>query len=247
MSQALKLEDYIYATNEAENPEELFRLFLEQLEALGLDRVVYSFMTDSPVFKRKAEHGVVRNYPEDWMKHYTENKYITYDPVYRTALFSRKPFTWNEIIEKQDLDPVQKKVMWEAREAGLKDGVALSIQSPLGGIVGVGLASSSGGVDLSKNAMSQISMIVHQFHLCHSDFLAKEHCISQEIITPLTEQEREILIWCAQSKSNHDIGIIMGVTSKTIDFHLSKIYKKLGVNGRILAVVKACNLGLISF
>jgi DNA-binding CsgD family transcriptional regulator len=180
------------------------------------------------------------------MKRYAEKNYIAYDPVYKTAFISRKPFTWQDINEQQPLKPIQRKVMAEAREAGLKDGVALSIQGSSGEIIGVGMASSDGGVDLSKDAVSKIYMIVNQFHLCYSDLISENVPLSINNDTFLSKREREVLIWSGQNKSTADIADIMGVSAKTIEFHLANIYKKLGVNGRILAVIKALHHGLIS-
>jgi len=240
------LEEFIDATNHALNPEALFRIFIGKLETMGFDRVVYSYMTDSPLLKKKAEHGVVRNYPEDWMKYYGEKNYINYDPVYRTALVTRRPFSWKELMERQNLNRKQKKVMSEAEEAGLKDGVALSIHGPMGETIGIGLASSMGGVDVSKNALSRIYLMAHQFHLCYSAFLADDFPFPLQTEEILSDRERDILIWCAKNKSTSSISGFLGVTDKTIEFHLGNIYKKLQVGGRIEAVLKAFHLGLIS-
>ena len=241
----MKIEEYIEATNNAETPEELFKIFLGELECLGLDRVIYSYMTDSPFLKKNAQHGVVRNYPDDWMKYYGENNYITYDPVYRAAFISRKPFTWNELERKNELKPKQAQVMREAREAGLRDGIAMSIQGPSGEIVGIGMASSMGGVDSCKNALSKIYMLVNQFHFCHSDMVMEDVPLAINCAQQLTPRERDVLLWCGQNKSSSDIATILNISEKTVEFHLAKIYKKLGVNGKILAVLKASHLGMI--
>jgi DNA-binding CsgD family transcriptional regulator len=246
MDHKTHLEDFIHATNAAPDPESLSKIFMGKLETLGFDRVVYSFMTDSPLLKRRAEHGVFRNYPEDWMRYYGEKNYTKVDPVYRTALVTRRPFSWKELMESQNVSHKQKYLMHEAEEAGLKDGVALSIHGPMGETIGVGLASSSGGIDVTRDMLSKIYLLVHQFHLCYSEFLGADCAIPRQTNPVLSPREREVLIWCAHGKSNSTIAGFLGITDKAIEFHLGNIYRKLETNNKMLSVLKAFHLGLIS-
>jgi len=62
----------------------------------------------------------------------------------------------------------------------------------------------------------------------------------------LTLKERECLRWCKEGKTNWEIGEIMSISEKTVEFHLSNTIKKLNVSNRITAVVKGIQLGVIS-
>ncbi|RJL16606.1 helix-turn-helix transcriptional regulator [Paracoccus siganidrum] len=53
----------------------------------------------------------------------------------------------------------------------------------------------------------------------------------------LSPCQKEILKWAAMGKSNADIGLIMGMTRRGIDYHMSAILRKLGVNSRVQAIV----------
>lgn len=48
----------------------------------------------------------------------------------------------------------------------------------------------------------------------------------------LTEREAEVLYWIGEGKSNADIGIILGLSVRTIQKHAERIYAKLGVENR---------------
>ena len=61
----------------------------------------------------------------------------------------------------------------------------------------------------------------------------------------LTAKQKECLAWVSQGKSSWDIGVILGVSENTVNFHLKQIFKKLDTSNRIVAVVKAIRLGLI--
>ena len=65
-------------------------------------------------------------------------------------------------------------------------------------------------------------------------------------ITALSLREIEVLRWCSQGKSNGVIAEILGLSEKTIEYHFASIFRKLEVNGRMLAVLKAIELKLIA-
>ncbi len=61
----------------------------------------------------------------------------------------------------------------------------------------------------------------------------------------LTEREREILILTARGKTMKEIGEILHISPKTVDFHRSRITEKLGVRGRVEMTRYALRHGLI--
>ena len=60
----------------------------------------------------------------------------------------------------------------------------------------------------------------------------------------VTPREAEVLSWLAQGKTNDEIGMILGISSRTVAKHLEALYPKLGVENRTAAVAQA--LGTIS-
>jgi len=55
----------------------------------------------------------------------------------------------------------------------------------------------------------------------------------------LTAREAEILLWASQGKSNYETGIILQISGGTVKKHLENIYRKLGVEGRNAAALRA--------
>jgi len=62
----------------------------------------------------------------------------------------------------------------------------------------------------------------------------------------LTSRELEILNLIFSGKVAIQVAAVLGVSKRTIDFYLGKIYAKLGVSNRAQAYRKAIELGLIS-
>jgi DNA-binding CsgD family transcriptional regulator len=61
----------------------------------------------------------------------------------------------------------------------------------------------------------------------------------------LTSQELECLRWCKEGKTNWEIGEILTISEKTVEFHLSNSMRKLGAGNRITAVIMGIKEGLI--
>lgn len=51
-------------------------------------------------------------------------------------------------------------------------------------------------------------------------------------IEPLTPREREVALLAAGGRSSRDIGDHLGVSTRTVDTHLARVYRKLGISGR---------------
>lgn len=55
---------------------------------------------------------------------------------------------------------------------------------------------------------------------------------------PLSYREEEVVALLLQGKSNKQIAITLGITTRTVEFHISHIYEKTGVSSRAEAIIK---------
>jgi DNA-binding NarL/FixJ family response regulator len=55
----------------------------------------------------------------------------------------------------------------------------------------------------------------------------------------LTRREAEVLYWISEGKSNHDIGVILSASTRTICKHVEHILSKLHVENRTAAAAIA--------
>jgi DNA-binding CsgD family transcriptional regulator len=239
------IERFIEAANDAKTTHEVSTLFGCALENYGYDRFCYSLITDHPSLGLDAGHGVVQNYPADWMAHYTANNYEKKDPLPRHGLKTMRPFTWDSISESRALKPDEKRVMNEAEEARLLDGVAIPICGTGGELAGVGIASSARRGRADAKLLYKLQALVMQFHMVYTALEKKDRPARPEGAIHLTNREKEILLWAAEGKSDSVIADILGVTHATIRFHMNNIFRKLDANERTMATVKAIRRGLI--
>jgi len=61
---------------------------------------------------------------------------------------------------------------------------------------------------------------------------------------PFSTREQEVINLLLQGKSNKQIALALHVAGRTVEFHLSNIYAKLGVTSRTEAVLKLSKSGL---
>ena len=61
----------------------------------------------------------------------------------------------------------------------------------------------------------------------------------------LTDREKEVLTWVSRGKTSSEIGIILGLTERTVNFHCDQAMKRLDVTNRTQAVAKAITARLI--
>lgn len=59
----------------------------------------------------------------------------------------------------------------------------------------------------------------------------------------LTPREAEVLAWVAQGKTNLETGVILGMSTRTVQKHLERVFSKLGVESRTGAILKAWQIG----
>jgi WD40 repeat protein/serine/threonine protein kinase len=70
---------------------------------------------------------------------------------------------------------------------------------------------------------------------------------TDELVESLTLREQEILRLIVEGSSNKEIAQTLYVELPTVKWHITKIYKKLGVRSRVQAIVRARELNLIVF
>lgn len=61
----------------------------------------------------------------------------------------------------------------------------------------------------------------------------------------LTDMESDVLRYVAKGLSNAEVGRVMTLERRTVRTHLSHIYKKMGVNTHVEAVVMALRAGMV--
>ena len=122
------LEDFIVQSNQAQSCEDVFDLFEQHLKDYGYDQVVYCLLTDHLSLGLDAQYGIFSTYPNNWLEHYQNNEYHLTDPVFRKGYTAAAPFLWADLSKDPHLSSEAKKVMNEAEDAKLFNGIGIPIR-----------------------------------------------------------------------------------------------------------------------
>ena len=242
------LEDRVSLIRSASTQVDAFRRFNDAMLEYGYDSNVYTLLTDHPSIGEKSTHGLAASYPQDWLRHYKERRYHQIDPVWQTLLRTTAPFFWGDVLDQikasrglpEERVNASVRMMEEAAEAGVADGIGISYVSPLGEMAAVGLSRTRAEKERRYEDMAEVFLLATFFHEKYMSFYERSG------VPALSLREREVLLWAAENRSDSEIGGILGVSPATVRFHWKNIFRKLGVRGRLPAVIKAIQLRLVS-
>ena len=234
----MDLFSFIECSNQTRSLSALFELLVNCATEEGFDAVAYGALTYTEAVRLPAHPppAVAMNFPREWCDHYFERKYYQIDPVVRRAATFSGPFVWDQLADQCRLQPGERLVLAEAREAGLKHGISVPLFGPSGRVSVVSFASRCGDVDPLRR-MSHLNALAWQFHIAFAQIAQPSEQSTTTI--ELSRRERECLQWTAEGKSSWDIGIILKISDNTVNYHLKNAMRKFGTTNRTVAVVKA--------
>lgn len=61
----------------------------------------------------------------------------------------------------------------------------------------------------------------------------------------LSARQLECLSWASQGKTSQETALILGVSARTVNFHLYNAFEKLNVHSKNAAVARAIQLDLL--
>jgi DNA-binding CsgD family transcriptional regulator len=231
------LNDFVAQLESARTASEMETILSSWLDRLGIRYFAYSVI--------RSNQAMV-TFPESWVQHYISSRYLDDDPIVGEALRRRQPFLWSEVGCPKTLSRRQWRVMEEARDAGLANGLVIPISR--GGVDAAVLSvvpdnrDASGAAVLVKHRLLLELMAVHFDRQARSRLPEAKFIPGRSLLSP---REREVLQWIARGKSTWEIAQILRISEKGIEFHVENAKRKLQVFGRTHAVVKALMLGLI--
>jgi len=227
----------------AEKLEEGHELLRNALGTYGLEHVVY-IAVNLPSEKRDRPL-VAMTYSAEWQKHYAQRDYVDIDPVVKAGIGGILPVDWESLDRKH---PTVKKFFGEAQEFKVgPQGISVPVRGRHGEFALFSVTSHVSPQEwsrLKQLLMRDLMLLAYNFH----SFALKAEQIedSDDYREKLSFRESECLRWTAMGKSAWDTGQIMGVSERTVKFHLENARAKLHAMNTTHAVSKAISLNLIA-
>lgn len=239
----LRCQELIDMISRAGTVEEIHSLCCALCKESGFDYFIYG--TRIPTSFVKPHIFIICSYPQDWRDRYVTKGYIRVDPTVVHCANNFLPLTWEMIepLEKENREI--RTFMTESRDFGLKDGVTFPIHTPQGEGAMLSMA-------LGKEKERSHSLILHAIPYIQLISLHIHEAVRRVLnlertsLPRLSGREKECLLWCAEGKTSWETSKIIGVSERTVVFHLQNASEKLKVANRLQAVARAVSVGLIA-
>ncbi|MFD0980059.1 helix-turn-helix transcriptional regulator [Tropicimonas aquimaris] len=233
-------EEFIIRLREAHDTDALWKASLDFFHKRGAIRVSYRhFLSD---YESELEPTIFHDgFPERLATRFIEEELFRSNPIALIALATTEPFYWSDTERMADLSEEALRILDILREEVSGDGVILQLFGPDCRNGTVNLGFPEGAPRLSPDALRELQLVAQAAHLSYCKM------VSTTPQTPLgmTARELEVLEWIARGKSNSVIADILGISVHTVDTHVRRIFRKLGVNDRTTAAVKGLGAGLV--
>jgi LuxR family transcriptional regulator, quorum-sensing system regulator CviR len=181
------------------------------------------------------------SYSNDWLYTYGNRQYATVDPVLQALLSSFKTQTWDQTYKKTST-PSQCEFIEEARSYGLTNGMTTGLLEHSRRFAS--FFSFAGGDPGDVHRYK--GLVEYLIPYLHRVLIANINTPLPNRVKGLSRRETSVLMWMKQGKTNWEISRILGVSERTVRFHVEGIFVKLDVSSRTQAVACAMEQGLFA-
>lgn len=213
---------------------------LNQLLSFDHARCVYGDKKEFMTKKMEAFH-LLSPFPLEWEQRYHEKQYLVHDPVALAAFHNNSLLHWSEARTIYHPEKSQT-IADEASTFGLADGWVFTYQGRKStelaviSLAGPTIEKSNRSRTILHNVLPHVGQAVIRIH-----FSKRPDC------PKLTPRELEILTWTSRGKTAWEISLILNISRRTVEFHISNTFKKLDAVNSPQAVAVAMDYGLLEF
>ena len=191
----------------------------------------------------KSEFINVDNTPVEFNQTYCDPVLQRRDPVMQHVRRQSVPIVWDQetYVERGMGD------LWEHQASfGYRTGIAMALHLPDGKHFLFGVDREQ---ELPRDTEELQRLVADlQLFAVHAQDAALRLLVppAQQPERPaLTPRELDALRWTMEGKTAWEVGAVLGISERTVVFHVTNAMHKLGCNNKQQAVLKALRLGLI--
>lgn len=208
------------------------------LKSLGAERYAYfhSSVSDSGP-------KIITNLPEEWLSEYEEDHLYDVDPVLDISRHTMLPFCWvTQGINRADnvrlaANALKYKILQGHTFVSVSHGHDIGVLTICNEEEEAQAVSDSE----SQKAAIQFALLAHHDRYGNLEKIVEDHPFEK-----LSWREREVLTWVGYGKTYSEAALILGISERTIKFHMSNIKQKLEVSSSRQAISIATKYGLLN-
>ena len=185
----------------------------------------------------------IHNYPAGWAEWFDEQSLGATDPVHRASNITSVGFAWSTLPQMIALTPEDRRVLELARGHGIGEGYTVPAHVP-GEAHGSCSFACGGGDPFSEQNLPLLQLVGAYSFEAARRMRRLRHSTAP---IPLTDRQRECVMWAARGKSDWEIARILGISEETVGEHLRHARARYGVGKRTLVAIHSLFDGTIGF
>lgn len=212
------------------------------VESLGFDKFFYLAAVSQPELVASLGRKTIAlgTYPEAWIERYQQQDYYLIDPTALHIKRQRYPIAWCSDMFRT---PEAAQMYAEARQHGVSAGGTCPI---IDGFTDAGLGFAR-DQDVDEGYPDALRALPHAFLLgayFHTTLMRLLH-INVTGTEALTPREEKCVLQAALGMRDTEIGNELGISTRTVLFHLTNARRKLAADNRAQLIAKAIALGIV--
>lgn len=219
--------------------QKAYRLVVDFFNYQGFEYCAFAAYSNFP--QRPPNKINLNNYPYELNRLYKRNRYASNDPMLAHCNQSSLPVLWSEEVF------CEAPELWkELNRQGLRHGWTQAVHDGHGPSYSLfSLARTHRPIDAEE----------HYGNLGYAIFASQRlHALASQRLTVaepfpstvhLSPREIEVLRWSAEGKTASEVGRILCLSERTVNFHVNSCMRKLNVSNKISAVAKAAHIHVI--
>lgn len=242
MARLMLAEAFETIVRSADALPSLFDALSDSSEAMG---VRYFALTHHVDFANAPDLGIrLHNYPGHWEEWFDERALGRFDPIHRASHVANIGFTWSCVPQMIQLTRGDQEVLRQARRFGIGDGFTVPAHVPgeYNGSCSFAVAHDGPFPHEHKLAAQLVGGLAFET----ARRIAQPRRAPQPTM-PMTDRQRDCVLWAARGKTDWEISRILGVSHDTVIQHLKHARQRYGVQKRAHLAVMALFDGTICF
>ena len=212
-------------------------LFPKIRELLPFDHAFCHSARDGPPRGVVSLDRINVSYPEGFTREYLSRNYFQVDAVVKEAFSTCRAQYCSEATRGRP-----KEITALCMDFGVGEGYVLGTRSALN--AGGGLFHfKSPSLRYDRRAAAVLEFIAPHLHIALSQVFEREH--PREDAATLSAREREVMKWLSEGKSSWETSAILGISERTVNFHVYNVLTKLGAANRPQALAMMARSGLL--
>jgi len=240
----MNLQDYLFFLSNTQSLEDLWPEHCKQMARFGFNRLIYGctqFRTETSLGD-PDDFIILTNHQQEYIDGFLHDGLYYHAPMLHWALKNEGAASWkmiSKMMASETMTDDQRRVYDFNVRLGITVGYTISFKSMSARSKGaISLCSHENMTqDQADEVWAEHGTDIHLMNnIAHLKILSLPYTPPKRM---LTKRQREALEWVGDGKTAQDIGVLMGLTSATVEKHLRLAREALSVETTAQAVMKA--------